>query len=76
MSIAEQKKLLRTEMFALRNSLDAQVKKTYDTWICEELTQKLLLRNCVKVHAYIPMGSEIDIRPLLAHLLQLGATVV
>jgi 5-formyltetrahydrofolate cyclo-ligase len=76
MSITEQKKLLRTEMFALRNSLDDQVKKTYDTWICEELTQQLLLRKCTTVHAYIPMRSEIDIRPLLANLLQSGVTVV
>lgn len=63
-------------MFAKRNSLDARVKSSYDAWICEQLKEQLHERKCKTVHAYIPMGSEIDIRPLLEYLLQSGITVV
>lgn len=76
MSIAEQKKLLRVEMFAKRNSLNSGVKSAYDTWICGELKKQIRSHGCNTVHAYIPMGSEIDILPLLEHLLQDGMTVV
>ncbi len=63
-------------MFAKRNALEVAVKSVYDQWMCGELQQLITERNYRTVHTYIPMGSEIDIRPLLHHLLQSGVTVV
>jgi len=75
-AIVAQKKELRTTMFQQRNSLSAIQKMKYDSWICDELEQLILSINCKVVHAYLPMGSEIDINPLLKSLLAKKITVV
>ncbi|MES2781138.1 MAG: 5-formyltetrahydrofolate cyclo-ligase [Bacteroidota bacterium] len=76
MPVVEQKKLLRKEMFAKRNALDAILKNKYDRWIAEQLQRLIAERNYKTVHTYIPMGSEIDIRPVINFMLHSGITVI
>lgn len=76
MDIIEQKKSLRKEMFVKRNAIDRGDKAAYDEWINTELRQLITDRNCKTVHAYIPMGSEIDIRPVISYMLESGITVI
>ena len=76
MTISEQKKELRKQMFARRNALDAHTKQSYDTWICAELLKIITEKKSKLVHAYIPFLTEINIAPLLEKLLDTGITVV
>ncbi len=70
------KKELRTKMFAIRNSFNSIQKEAYDQWICEQLECIIVTKGCLKVHAFLPFHSEINIYPLLAKMLALGITVV
>ena len=70
------KQELRKELLLKRNSLMPSDKISYDTWICRELENVILERDCKVVHTYLPMGSEIDIRPLIQKLLQYKINVV
>lgn len=72
----EEKKALRTEMHKKRANIDSAQKQRYDLEICEKLEQLILVSNAKVVHAYLPMGKEIDISPLIASLLKQNITVV
>lgn len=76
MSIIAQKKALRLVIKQKREAVDKAFKLTYDTNVCNKLEELINQRNCKVVHAYIPMGNEIDIRPLLENLLKNGIQVV
>ena len=76
MEIVAQKKSLRTSIKTQRDAIDLEYKLAYDASICEALFVLIEERNCAVVHAYIPMGNEIDIRPLLAKLVANRITVV
>lgn len=75
-TIDNQKKALRKEMLIKRAKLDVKTKSAYDLWICEKLYQLITAKNCKVVHAYLPMGKEIDIKPLIEKLLTNNITVV
>ena len=76
MTIVEQKNLLRKAMLKSRLNFSLDEKKTYDSSICQQLESNILLRKAKVVHAYIPMGAEIDIKPLLTRLINKGITIV
>lgn len=76
MSVEEQKKQLRREMFAKRNQVEAKFKQEYDQWVCQELEKRICTSGSKVVHSYIPFLTEIDLHPLLETLLQSGITVV
>jgi 5-formyltetrahydrofolate cyclo-ligase len=76
MTTIEQKKALRKAMLEKRRGVDTIIKKEYDNWICLELENLIVKRNCKIVHAYIPFSTEIDISPLLKKLLELKVTVI
>lgn len=67
--IIAQKKQLRKEMHRQRAALNPQVKNAYDAAICKSLQEIIKACGYQKIHAYIPIGSEIDITPLLQFLL-------
>lgn len=71
-----EKKELRQEMLAKRDALDATAKAQHDKRICASLAQLVEGRKMKVVHCYLPMGSEINIFPLIEQLLQKGITVV
>jgi len=75
-SILEEKKHMRSAIIKQRDALDSGFKKEYDTWICTQLAEIIANKKCTVVHAYLPMGNEIDIKPLLEKLLSKNITVV
>jgi 5-formyltetrahydrofolate cyclo-ligase len=74
--IINQKKELRKGMLIKRAKLNAAYKKEYDLWICNELENVIDKNNYKTIHAYLPMGKEIDITPLLKNLLAKNITIV
>jgi 5-formyltetrahydrofolate cyclo-ligase len=76
MNIKEQKKALRQQMFLERSKIEPLHKAKYDQFIGEQLVSLILKNGYKVVHAYIPMGQEIDIAPLLQELLHKKITVV
>lgn len=76
MSITNQKKILRKEMLLKRAKLLKPAKKRYDAWICNSLWNTIKKHNFKNVHCYLPMGTEVDISPLINNMLQEGITVV
>ncbi|MEJ6583663.1 MAG: 5-formyltetrahydrofolate cyclo-ligase [Crocinitomicaceae bacterium] len=76
MTILEQKKVLREFMLKRRLNFDSIEKENYDAWVCYALEKKVETINAKKIHAYIPMGAEINIKPLLVRLIEKGITVV
>lgn len=72
----QEKKDIRAQMLAQRDALDIVFKARLDIAICSRLEQLIEQRAAKVVHAYLPMGSEIDIYPLLEKLLSIGITVV
>ncbi|MCB0733246.1 MAG: 5-formyltetrahydrofolate cyclo-ligase [Bacteroidetes bacterium] len=75
-TIKKEKIAIRRTMFKLRKSLDGEYKLNYDSFICEELDKLIVTNKFQYIHAYIPIAYEIDISPLLEHLLKVGKTVV
>ena len=74
--IITQKKALRQEMLIRRAKTNGEFKNKYDQWICEQLENIILENGYQKIHAYLPMGKEIDISPLLQSLLEKKIKVV
>lgn len=72
----EEKKNLRTEMHIKRATVNSDKKLTYDLEICNKLEALINKINAKVVHAYLPMGKEIDITPLLEKLLAKNIIVV
>ncbi len=76
MSIIEQKKNLRAKMLLKRAKILLSEKKKYDAWICHSLWNIIKKHNYKNVHCYLPMGTEIDITPLINNMLKAKITVV
>ncbi len=76
MEIVAEKKALRNVLKRQRDALPLEYKHTYDAWICTALEMLIIERNCKVVHTYLPMGSEIDISPLIENLLKNNITVL
>lgn len=75
MTIIEQKQALRKYMLQKRQALDSNLKAKYDAAICAQLETQIESMKARIIHAYLPMGAEINIRPLLENLLQKGITI-
>lgn len=76
MTIRDQKKKLRKEMLAKRGKLSLQTKEKYDQWICESLWKRIETHGYQTIHCYLPMGTEININPLIETLLEKKRRVV
>jgi 5-formyltetrahydrofolate cyclo-ligase len=74
--IVQIKKSLRQEMLSKRVNIAIKDKAVYDAWICDQIFEIISTRNAKVVHAYLPMGKEINITPLLKQLLKEGLKVV
>ena len=75
-NIVALKKTLRQEMLTQRLHISSLKKKEYDLWICKQLLNIIIERKVKVVHAYLPMGKEIEISPLIIQLLQMEIKVV
>lgn len=72
----QEKADLRNKMQALRDAMEISVKNSYDISICSRLELMVRERGAKTVHAYLPMGSEINITPLLEKLMAGDITIV
>lgn len=75
MTIGESKQALRKTMIQKRDNLNLDLKKAYDQWIAETLLEIIQNRGYQRVHTYLPMGSEIDLFPLITVLIDLGIQI-
>ena len=76
MTIIDEKKDLRKQMLTQRAKLDKQKKTQYDQWICDSIWKIIKANNYKTVHCYLPMGTEINILPLIERMLGDNITVV
>jgi 5-formyltetrahydrofolate cyclo-ligase len=76
LNLIKLKSALRKAMLAERDSLDATVKGKMDEKLTQEMIALIKLHRATTIHSYIPMGSEINLIPLLKYLLDAGITVV
>ena len=70
------KKELREKMLLLRAKFPKKEKKVRDEWICDQIENLIRTNDYRIIHAYLPMGKEIDITPLLEKLLKYDIKVV
>ncbi len=75
-TILEQKEALRKEMYKKRARNTPVAKKEYDLWICAQLEQVVKERKVKTIHTYLPMGTEIDIRPFIQKALDQNIKVI
>ena len=71
----ELKKKIRADMLALRNALIPEKKNEYDAWICSRIWALVISNQVKELHTYLPMGSEINIFPLIRKALSHRLTV-
>lgn len=74
--IIKEKKRLRKEMFQKRSKLLPMQKSQWDEYICEQLESIINEKDIKVVHSYLPIGSEVNIFPLIQKLLDSGIKVV
>lgn len=68
-----EKKRLRKEMRARRNVLPQKVREAESASVCRQLAEYLGTHpECRHIYAYYPLGSELDILPLIRDLLESG----
>ena len=63
-------------MMQQRDNMPAAVNGVYDSSICARLKALILEKKAKVVHSYLPMGSEVNVFPLLTYLLDNGITVI
>ncbi len=73
--IADEKKALRQRMLALRDAMDPAAHTAQSAAIHNELRTLIRERNVRVLHCFLPMGSEVDLYPLLDELLADGITI-
>ena len=71
-----EKKELRKTMLALRDAMASDEKEKIDSDICAQIERIITNKQLKVVHTYLPMGSEINITPLIEKMLASGITVV
>jgi 5-formyltetrahydrofolate cyclo-ligase len=72
----EEKVRIRTEMLAKRDALTGAEKAVMDENICNKLKTIIDARRPKVVHSYLPMGTEVDVRPAILYLLEKDITVI
>ena len=70
MTITDKKKKLRKQMLLQRAKLDQQKKTKYDHWVCQSLWETIEDKGVKNIHCYLPMGTEINISPLIEKMLK------
>ena len=76
MTATDQKRKLRKQMLFQRANLDKQRKRKYAQGICQALWEIVEDKGVKNVHCYLPMGTEIDVFPLIEKMLEKKITVI
>jgi 5-formyltetrahydrofolate cyclo-ligase len=74
--IKQAKKQLRTTLLAKRNAFSQEQKRKSDGHIQKQLLDVINAPKAQVVHTYLPMGSEVDLIPVIKELLHQEITVV
>lgn len=75
-SIAAEKKAIRERMLEHRNNMPRSKRNALSAIICSKLWELILEHDFKIIHSYLPMGSEVNVMPLLQKALDHGLTVV
>lgn len=70
------KNAIRNFMLTMRDGISPVRKTRLDNKICYEIECIIKERNAKVIHTYIPIGSEVDISPLIRSLLTDNYTVI
>jgi 5-formyltetrahydrofolate cyclo-ligase len=73
--IAAEKKALRQRMIAVRDAMDPAAHTAQSAAIHNELRTLIRERKVRVLHCFLPMGSEVDLYPLLDELLADGIII-
>lgn len=74
--IKAEKQKLRETALQRRNCLPRKEQQEYSKKICDQIWQLIEKNRFQTIHSYLPMGSEVNLTPLLQKALALGLTVV
>ena len=66
---------IRTRAISRRDGIDAEDRRAFSQTICEALSDEEMFLDARAIHTYLPVGSEVDISPLLAVAWSLGKEV-
>ncbi len=75
-SIAAAKKIIRENMLEQRNNMTRSERNALSQTICAQLWGLILEKKVQVIHSFLPMGSEVNLLPLLQKALDSGLTVV
>ncbi|MCB0480576.1 MAG: 5-formyltetrahydrofolate cyclo-ligase [Flavobacteriales bacterium] len=72
------KKELRNKILSLRDALDLNYRKAQSEVICNSIRRLLvdLDQSDLIIHTYLPMGSEVNVYPLITELLKSNFTLL
>ena len=73
--IEHEKKALRQRMLALRDACDPSERTALNARIIAELEAVIRTRQVQVLHSFLPMGSEVDLFPLLDRAMAMGVEV-
>jgi len=73
--IAAEKKALRQRMSALRDACDPAERAVLSACIITEIEAVMRVRKVKVLHSFLPMGSEVDLFPLLDRAVAKGIAV-
>ena len=73
--IATVKKALRQRMIALRDAMDPDARAAQSAAIRNELRELIRERNVRALHSFLPMGSEVDLFPVLDRAVANGIAI-
>lgn len=76
LAIIAQKKQLRKTNLDKRDALSRKVRQELSSSICKQLWDMIIRYNSRVIHSYLPMGSEVNVAPLLQTALENGIKVV
>jgi 5-formyltetrahydrofolate cyclo-ligase len=76
LALRAQKKRLRTLMLEQREQLPRTERNRHSAKICDQLWDIIVEQEPAVIHSFLPMGSEVNVLPLLQRALDAGITVV
>ncbi|MEZ4722375.1 MAG: 5-formyltetrahydrofolate cyclo-ligase [Flavobacteriales bacterium] len=71
-----QKKQIRKSILDKRDALPRKARQQLSNSICRQLWELIISNNSRVIHSYLPMGSEVNVAPLLQKALDFGLQVV
>lgn len=74
--LKQRKSTFRKEIITHRSQIDPSSKREYDNWVCDKIFDIVQEWDYQVIHTYIPMGDEINVRPLIERLIADGRAII